>query len=851
MRHRFNGDTCCTCTAVCPMECTCSIGSWFPNVNGPDQFLVSDIVVPSSYRLWSAAYAYPCASDGCPEFDPADPLADGALIDVTPHNKIGYKTLGSFVLSKTDTAGTAFCGWSADITSVPLASTKDDCWGLDALGVGNSGSICGSGNASTASAWLASPVTATMSGANIPVGADWGSTHGLGNMFSGLRRIELIGEGDYSGTLCGRPTLRLYPAEVWSPLSSRRWESQTGHCPVWDNPAVDGDGTGATNGAVPTDLRYWNIDSFQKDAWDSANLRGFIPYFDIQFEIPAAKITEPYDYFGQDIHCDIEGPTTVYMADGVAFDEDFGPPYAGNCDDFSQVLSDAVVQTYTGTEKVAASLDTNRGEICECWGNPTGGAGCLPFPAAGTQPAESTLVTSLVLVSGGTTYTQNATSSWSGDAITVPTDNGTITFTGDTRGTAGKGLGVEIGAAGIVFYDLDGCGVGITGTGPTTETIAFNFPNGEDCTACQDQTLIYGCCELANGTVLTTNGVAACTALGGTYGGNDSVCPPTGCCEISGSPNESGVTSAYCTTQGGTWTQDANCVTGWCASTTTGLVTADVEEDECVGTWSATEPAVGCCEISGAANEPNVVEAYCTAQGGTWNEGVACVTGWCIDNTTGAVTAGVEEDECSGTWSATEPTTGCCTISGTQNPDVAESWCTGQSGTFVAGACPFDPCGESYAATMNSFSLEMNDPNFDLANPFYMYDGTYSQSPNALRRDVCSSFGAQLDAVTVEVYGDLTADPTNISVSSNTDVKYDSGAGTWAVEAYITWVDSGTTYTITASKSGISIPSASCPTITVSGTFDTFSGNYVQYGGGNTFTVADLVGSFNITLTCE
>ncbi len=853
MRRKFNGDTCCTCNAVCPMECTCTIGTWFPNVNGPDQFLVSDIVVPSSYRLWSAAYVYPCLNDGCGEFDPADPLGDAALIDVTPHNKIGYKTLGSFVLNKIGALGTSFCGWAADITGVPLAASKDDCWGLDALGAGRSVTdMCGGVTGGSDAAWSQNPVTATMNSGNLPTGVDWGQTHGLGNMYSGLRRIELISEGlANNGDPCGRPVLRLFPAEVWSPLSSRRWETQTGYCPAIDNPAVDGDPTDNGSGVVPVNLRYWDIDSFQVDAWNSPNLRGFVPSFDIQFEIPAATTSSYYLYFGQDIHCSIEGPVSVDMVEGSAFADQFGVD-AGVCSDLTTTIPpDAVVNTYTGTDKVAASLDTSRGEMCECWGNPAGGAGCLPFPAAGAQPDESTLVTSLVLVSGGTTYTQNATSSWAGNAITIPTDNGTVTFTGDTRGTAGKGLGVEIGTAGIVFYDLDGCGVGITGTGPATETIAFNFPNGEDCTACQDQTLVYGCCELANGSVQITAGSASCTALGGTYGGNSSTCPPTGCCEISGSPNESGVTSAYCTTQGGTWTQDANCVTGWCASTTTGLVTAGVEEDECVGTWTATEPAVGCCEISGAANEPNVVEAYCTAQGGTWNEGVACVTGWCIDSTTGAVTAGIEEDECSGTWSATEPATGCCTISGTQNPDVAESWCTSQSGTFVAGACPFDPCGESYAATMNSFALEMNDPNFDLANPFYMYDGSYTQSTNALRRDVCSSFGAQLDASVVDAYGDNTAGPTQISVASNTDVKYNSTTGLWAVEAYVTWSHSGTTYTITASKSGISIPSAGCPTITVSGTFDTFSGNYEQYGGGNTFTVNDLVGSFNITLACE
>ena len=225
MRRKFNGDTCCSCGTInCPRNCGCTIGSWFPNTNGPDQFLVSDIVVPSSYRLWSAEYVYPCTNDGCGEFDPADPFGDAALIDVTPHNKIGYKTLGSFVLNKIGAAGTAFCGWAAVITGVPLATSKDDCWGLDALGAGVSltdmcGGVTGGGDA----AWSQNPVAATMNSGNIPTGADWGQTQGLGNMYSGLRRIELLAEGlANNGDPCGRPVLRLFPAELWSHLSSRR-----------------------------------------------------------------------------------------------------------------------------------------------------------------------------------------------------------------------------------------------------------------------------------------------------------------------------------------------------------------------------------------------------------------------------------------------------------------------------------------------------------------------------------------------------------------------------------------------------------------------------------------------------
>ena len=861
MRRKFNGDTCCTCNAVCPMECNCTIGSWFPYVNGPDKFLVSDIVVPSSYRLWSADYVYPCPSDGCGEFDPADPFGDAALIDVTPHNKIGYKTLGSFVLNKIGAVGTEFCGWAADITGVPLATSKDDCWGLDPLGAGESGAdMCGGVTGGGDAAWSQNPVTATMNSGNLPTGCDWGFTDGLGNMYSGLRRVELISEGlANNGDPCGRPVLRLFPAEVWSPLSARRWETQTGYCPAIDNPAVDGDPTDNGSGVVPVNLRYWEEDSFQIDAWDSPNLRGFIPSFDIQFEEPAATTNTRYVFFGQDIHCDIEGPVSVDMVEGAAFVDQFGGPDAGVCSDFSTAIpADAVVNTYTGTNKVAASLDTARGEMCECWSNPLHQGGCLPFPATGPQPDESNLVTNLVLVSGGTTYTQNGTSSWANSttSILVPTTGGSVfvsQFTG-TLGTAGRKVYIEIGSAGNVEYTLDGCGVGIIGSGPTGETLNMDFPNGQDCDECNDNVLVTGCCEV-NGQVQITAGEAACTALGGTYAGNNTTCPPTGCCALVGSPDLSDVSEAYCTAQGGSWTQDADCAgTGYCQDPSTGVVTEGVEQNDCTGTWSATPFPTGCCAIAGATDQSGKNQVECTALGGVWTEGVECGTGWCVDNTTGAITAGIEEDECSGTWSATEPVSGCCTISGTQNPDVAESWCTSQSGTFVAGDCPalsFDPCGETFSATANDITLEMNDPNFNLTNPFYIFPSTWGQGGANSDHDACSTNGIGLYPVSVDIYGDHTAGPTAASPVSYTYIKHNSGSGDWTVTTFIQWANSGTTYTITASKSGISLPSAACPSFTISGSYDTYSGNYTQSGNGQTFTVQDIVGSFNITLTCE
>ena len=501
---------------------------------------------------------------------------------------------------------------------------------------------------------------------------------------------------------------------------------------------------------------------------------------------------------------------------------------------------------------------------------------------------------------GSTTSTQSGSQTWTftnnDNYLEIPFGSDTLQFRPSTTANEEGILYMHLNG-GFFFnekFEITGsCDGSVTWTSLNnpTHSVSFDISGGGDCASCEDIGGVpTGCCVMTDGTVDASSTSSSCTAAGGTYSGDGSSCPdvgcctlpdtsvegnvteayctaqsgtwvsgdcpaiPTGCCEISGQADESGVTEAYCTAQGGTWTEGVSCTTGWCIDNATGLVTANVEEDECTGTWSATEPAVGCCEISGQANESNVVESYCTAQGGTWNEGENCTTGWCINDTTGAITANVEEDECTGTWSATEPTSGCCNISGTEHPDVAQSWCTGQSGTFTAGDCPeptFDPCGESWAASINYLFLDMDDPNFDLSNPFYFSNSAWTQSTNALRRDVCSAFGAQLDNSTSSVYGDNTGDPTTLSIASNLSVNYISGSGTWTVDLYLTWTYLSTSYNITATKSGISIPSAGCPTVTILDTFDTFSGNYVQYGGGNTFDVNDLVGSFSVTLTCE
>lgn len=106
-----------------------------------------------------------------------------------------------------------------------------------------------------------------------------------------------------------------------------------------------------------------------------------------------------------------------------------------------------------------------------------------------------------------------------------------------------------------------------------------------------------------------------------------------------------------------------------------------------------------------------LVQSECETTGGGGTDPPADPEGYCIDDTTGAVTSNVLQSACTGTWSSTLPTTGCCDISGTEHPDVAESWCTTQLGSFTAGACPpaFDACAEN--ARFKVTAITFADPN--------------------------------------------------------------------------------------------------------------------------------------------
>ena len=430
-------------------------------------------------------------------------------------------------------------------------------------------------------------------------------------------------------------------------------------------------------------------------------------------------------------------------------------------------------------------------------------------------------------------------------------------------------------------WTVGACPVGYC-TNDTTGAVTSGVLEA-DCTGTWSLTEpVTGCCNVS-GVEHENVATGWCSVQPGTFSAG--ACP-TGCCVKTGFANEQGVSEPYCDGIAGTWTEGACPDSGWCVSGSTGEITYPVEESLCTGgnTWSATLVPSGCCDISGTENpdvaeswcdtntgtwttgacplgccalsgapdESNVTKSYCDGLAGTWSTGSCGPLGWCTDNTNGSVTYLVEENDCSGTWTSTAPTEGCCTITGTKNPNVSQDWCTSQSGTFVAGECPTgtDWCSEpKLTMAVPSFTLTMIDPGADLTDPLLVSEVAAAWSAAAGGGN-CTGVDSEPTSPGIEVYGDLTSSPS-LSVSEAITATYNSTTNLWSVNAtlYFETIVPTVFRTITMSKSGI--PNIyECPSFTLSGSFDTFGGDYVQYGGGNTFDSSTMTGTFNITLTC-
>ena len=244
-----------------------------------------------------------------------------------------------------------------------------------------------------------------------------------------------------------------------------------------------------------------------------------------------------------------------------------------------------------------------------------------------------------------------------------------------------------------------------------------------------------------------------------------------------------------------------------------------------------------------------LMQAECeeTTDGGGGDGGTdppADPEGYCINDTTGAVTSGVLQSACTGTWSSTEPTTGCCDISGTQHENVAQSWCTTNSGTFTSGACvppAYDPCPENAKFTISNFTLEDN------------------YTPNCATTPWVATAGSALGLVYQTGCLKRFYHSASISSSENPavsggvvdgDVTYRSSTNDWLIDGQLRYSNSRTGGTTTVDFTGIAPHvGTDCATTTITASIAGDGGNYDQPCDFTDATV--LVGTITLQLVCN
>ena len=227
-------------------------------------------------------------------------------------------------------------------------------------------------------------------------------------------------------------------------------------------------------------------------------------------------------------------------------------------------------------------------------------------------------------------------------------------------------------------------------------------------------------------------------------------------------------------------------------------------------------------------NEPTkyvLLQAECeeTSNGDGGTDPPTDPEGYCIDDTTGAVTSNVLQSECTGTWSSTEPTTGCCDISGTNNENVAESWCTTQGGTFTAGACPpsFDACAEN--ARFKVTAITFADPNpTGCATIPWSVTGT---SGNALGTPATGCTKIAYRGVTIT----SSENPPASTGVVDCNVTYNTVTGNWDLAGEIRYYNNAISGTTNVTMVGTLSNTLTACGDTISGNiFGTSAGNYSQ-----------------------
>ncbi len=872
--RKFSGSgTCCACETSCNNSCGCDAGPALAGLRLPDQMVLSDLLLPVGntieYRTGDVILCEP--PGGVPggedpldysywPYDTYSSRGHQAIQDV-----IGTRILASESVSfNGDPAAVGHCVYGADV-NVPVPSNWSGCWDQTSYPrVVTKGAYISDPDKES---WgLASQLPDAASRVYDPF-SDPNALNELSQTrWAGLRRVEWV--VGYVGSSYN-VTVNFIPQEIWIPYVSNSFYQYFLDHVVKNNAAR------YCTLCEPSMRQWWDGVSIEKLAWDS-------PYNDLSksfkgpvMELESTNVLLPtttssgFDFawprLGMDMLMDASGTTTMCFNawDGT---NPCSPSCTNRTDTFYQDTSGTLNMDYSSIcWDSAEPLDD------KCWSNAMGG-GCFPIAKQG-MPDNVQPFTGFSCAVNGVTWTQNGDSYWEENSLLCPVTNGTpaedriaklwnddtlrgITETGYYLGLS---LYVPFGTLDDYLLIMDKCDGLVTAlcTAEPTLLCTFTFAAGEGCDECNPDPPAYGCCILADGTTTLATGQAQCEGpMGGTYSGDGVECPPVGCCALIGSPDLSDVTEAHCTTQGGVWTEATDCnEAGYCQDPITGVVTPDVEENDCTGNWSATPFPTGCCVIIGSPDQSGKNEIECSVLGGTWTEGASCgPLGWCIDDTTGAITPNVEENDCTGTWSATEPTSGCCTIGGTQNPDVAQSWCTAQSGSFVAGACPtndFDPTTSS-RIVVNSLTLDAPDPSMNCSDNFEMtINGLPSTGSYTTALTKSRGLSGKIEGGNFE-YSDPTFG-TQIT-SSSAEVVFDNVADTFVVKMTINWAY-GSSFGFVATTAAAPISGiGTCPSFTLSGTFDSIvdgAGKTAWTQNCNSQTTSDLVGSYNITVECQ
>tara|TARA_R110002012_G_scaffold286594_1_gene478211 strand:+ start:259 stop:1881 length:1623 start_codon:yes stop_codon:yes gene_type:complete len=240
-----------------------------------------------------------------------------------------------------------------------------------------------------------------------------------------------------------------------------------------------------------------------------------------------------------------------------------------------------------------------------------------------------------------------------------------------------------------------------------------------------------------------------------------------------------------------------------------------------------------------------LVQSECEEEsGGGDGGGETDPVGYCIDDSTGLITSNVLQSECTGTWSADEPVSGCCEIGGVNNENVAQSWCTDQSGTFTTGACVeniYDPCPEN--AKMVIQSMNFADPGASgcASTP---WEFTHSAQMGLGYQTGCDKDWKSSGTVA------SSENPAGGTAVCDGTATYNAASNTWSISGKVEYFNTNTSGTTTVPFTGTAAHvGTDCASTSITANITGGGGNYDQTCD---FTTADEIsGTISLQMVCN